>query len=175
MGMIIAILAFITIILPWYSATPTLFGETRAAAHASLLDLVNPARAFSGLLGGQAFAQVILPWPIWVALTLIIIGGLLGLIASFIIGGKGKRLLVVAGILVLLSPIIFAIGFASQGIPLFGSVEVLVFVPPITLHGTVALYLSFGFFFVVIVAVLMFISTKKHPMEAEADSPLSPQ
>lgn len=141
LGLIAAILAFISIVLPWYSITSSYGG-----INYSLLDFIQ---------------AITVPWYIWGALALVVIGGLLGLFGSFIIGRNGKNLLVVAGILVILSPIIFAGGYASEGAQLFGSV-----------YG-ITYFLSAGFFLALIAGILLFISTKKHPMEA-AVAPLAP-
>ena len=140
-GLIAAILAFISIVLPWYSLT-----SSYGSLNYSLLDFINAVQV---------------SWYVWGALALIVIGGLLGLLGSFIIGRNGKNLLMVAGILAILSPIIFAGGFVSEGATLFGSVL------------GVTYFLSAGFFLALIAGILMFISLKKHPMVAEA-VPLAP-
>lgn len=150
-GLISAILAFISIALPWYSVVGPM------SEHDSLLVFVSTA----GGIGGTSIGVL---WFIYVALAFLIIGGLLGLIGSLIIGKNGKNLLVAGGALVLLSPIIFAVGWATSVIasvlPLFGSI------------GAYTVFVSFGFFLALIAGILLFISTRKHPMEAGV--PLAP-
>jgi len=148
-GLISAILAFVTIILPWYSVSVYVI-----TVNFSLWDFAS--MGLGGLLGTAAVQA----WFIWVALALVIVGGLLGLIGGFSIGKKGKTLLTLAGILLLLSPIIFAVGVVASGLPLFGSMGA-------DQYGA-SVYVSFGFFLAFIAAILMFISLRKHPMEAEA-------
>jgi len=155
-GLISAILAFISIILPWYSIF-----SISTTFNLNLLDFANNFANIAQLVGGIPGGLTFQTWFIWVALALIIIGGLLGLLVSFIIRGKGKSLIAVAGILVLLSPIIFAVGLASQGCQLFGSAT-------ISRNVTVSFFTSFGFFLAITATILMFISREKHPMEAEA-------
>jgi len=155
LGLISAIIAFISIFLPWYSFTYIV------TFNFNLLDFANLA----GLLAGVPGTEALQTWFIWVALALLVIGGLLGLLASFIIGGKGKSLLAVGGILVLLSPIIFAGGLASIGFPLFGSISADLV--------SISFFISFGFFLAFVAAILMLISTRKHPTEAGA-VPLAP-
>ena len=155
-GLIAAILAFITIVLPWW--TMSVIGISFSF---SLLDFANLAGIVSSVPGASAFDI----WFVWAALALLAIGGLLGLVGSFLIGGKGKSLLAVGGILVILAPIIFAAGLAATGLPLFGSIS--------SGGYDITFYISFGFFLALIAGILMLISLKKHPMEAEA-VPLAP-
>ena len=156
-GLISAILAFISIVLPWYSITG-IYNE-----HASLLTIVSTIGTYGGAAAGVL-------WFIWVALALIIIGALLGLVGSLVIGGRGKSLLTVGGILVILSPIIFAIGWVTSPLgsvlPLFGSWTIY--------NYTLTVFASFGFFLAFVAAILMLISTRKHPMETGAVAPGTP-
>jgi hypothetical protein len=123
--------------------------------HASLFD-------FARLFGGT----VDLMWFVWVALAFIIIGALLGLIGSLITGKNGKNLLAGGGILVILSPVIFTVGWVTSIInttlPLFYSA------------GGVTAFASFGFFLALIAGIIMLISTRKHPMAAEGPTVSSP-
>lgn len=143
LGLIAAILAFITIILPWYSDS---------VSNYSLLDFFNIASSV-GFAGGTVL--------ILATLVLIVIGGLIGLVGSFIAGKTGKSLLIVGGVLVILSPIVFAVRVMDVGLPLFGS------------YGGASVYVSFGFFLAVVAAILIFVSLRRHPMEAEV-VPLAP-
>lgn len=143
LGLIAAILAFITIILPWYSDS---------VSNYSLLDFFNIASSV-GFAGGTVL--------ILATLVLIVIGGLIGLFSSFVIGKKGRIFLTVAGVLVILSPIVFAVRVMDVGLPLFGS------------YGGASVYVSFGFFLAVVAAILIFVSLRRHPMEAEV-VPLAP-
>jgi len=142
-ALIAAILAFISIVLPWYSDS---------VSNYSLLDFFNIASSV-GFAGGTVL--------ILATLVLIVIGGLIGLFSSFVIGKTGKRLLIVGGVLVILSPIVFAVRVMDVGLPLFGS------------YGGASVYVSFGFFLAIIAAIVTFFSTGKHPMEAEV-VPLAP-
>jgi riboflavin transporter FmnP len=138
MGLISAIIVFMSIVLPWYSVSGSPFGDV----HASLWNFVIGIESIGGFLVGTL-------WFVLIAFALIIVGGILGLVGSFVIEGKGKNLFAIGGALVILSPIIFAAGLASIGLPLF-----------LTVAGT-TVFLSFGFFLAFIATTVMFISTKK--------------
>ena len=153
-GLIAALIALISIILPWYS-----FSYSFITVNLSLWDFMS---GFGGLGLGAITAQTGL---LIGALALLVIGGLLGLLGNFIIGSRGKTLLAIGGILVILAPIMFAAALVSSGLPLFGSLS--------AGDYTISVYISFGFFLAFIAAILMFISLRKHPMEAEA-APFAP-
>lgn len=137
-GLVSAILAFIAIVLPWYSDSINGY---------SLIYFID----ISSRAGFPGTAVLIL-----ISLVLMIIGGVLGLLGSFVIGKRGKILLMVAIILVVLSPICFAIRIVDIGLPLFGS------------YMGYSLYVSFGFFLAFVAAFLMSFSARKHPMEVGA-------
>jgi len=149
-GLISAILAFIAIVLPWYTVTYIV------SFNFSLVDFANLA-GYIGPLAREIQAAI------YGALALLIIGGLLGLFGSFLIGRLGKSLLAFGGLLAIVSPIVFAAGLSSKGVPLFGSI------------GPVSYFLSAGFFLAFIAGILMFISMLRHPKEAEAVTPPQPQ
>jgi len=117
-------------------------------------------------------------WYGWAALALIAIAGIAGIVGSVIVGKTGKMILIVAGILALLSIIIFAAGLQGE----------LSKAPPVSGYASVDLfssgswnfsgmrmyyssYLTFGFWLALVAAILAFISLPNHP---SAPLPASP-
>jgi len=99
-------------------------------------------------------------------------------VGSLIVGKNGKMILVIAGILALLSIIIFAVGLQGE----FSDLTAAGYPGDIGLFSSgswsfmgatmdYSTYLTFGFWLALVAAILAFISLVKHPMVPPAAPP----
>jgi hypothetical protein len=166
-GVIAGILAFLSLAFPWWvmsmSATAleiTISGEISMFLY----------QTTSSVMGMSQTVMMDL-WFCWVALALIVMSGVAGIAGSVLIGEKGKRILLIAGILALLSIIIFAVGLQNE----------LAKAPPVSGFPSVGLfssgsfnymegismqylsYLTIGFWLALVAAIMALVSLAKHP------------
>ncbi|HLE75413.1 MAG TPA: hypothetical protein VI864_05145 [Candidatus Bathyarchaeia archaeon] len=159
-GIVGGILAFVSLALPWWTMSLSSLGVSMDVS-------VYPYMASMSGIGVAAMDL----WYGWVALALIIVGGLLGIVGG--VKSDKTKLLSAGGALALVSIIIFAVGLQvtllqgllGTNVYLFGS-------------GTIDsvnyfAYLSFGFWIALVAAIMMFVASRKKPAEA-AVSPLPP-
>ena len=141
--------------------------------------LVYPYEVKMSAMGVSASVPMDL-WYANAALALIIIASVAGIVGSLIVGKNGKMILVVAGILALLSIIIFAVGLQGElsnltavGLPEVGlfSSGTWSFMGASLNYST---YLSFGFWLALVAAIIAFISSGKHPMAPLPAPPATP-
>src|SRR3972149_6092396 len=102
-GIVGGILAFVSLALPWWTVTVGALGITFS------VDMY--LYQVSGLLGTSLGIPVEQGWFMWLALVLILVGGLLGIIGSL---KYGSKLLLGSGALALLSVIVFAVGLQIE-------------------------------------------------------------
>ncbi|MEM3823502.1 MAG: hypothetical protein QXH87_01065, partial [Candidatus Bathyarchaeia archaeon] len=126
-------------------------------------------------------------WYCWVALVLIVVGGILGILGS-IMHVREKMVLAAGGALALLSILIFAVGLQSElssgmstplpmgmgtlqlpELGLFSSGSFIFMDVPIN-YST---YLSFGFWLALVAAILMFVAIKKAEEIAPVPTPVA--
>jgi hypothetical protein len=165
-GVIGGILAFVSLALPWW--TMSISNSLATYGNLSFDISVYPYMAGMSELdmtGGLSL------WYGWVALALIIIGGLLSIISSL---QRGRaKLLSIGGALVLASILIFAVGLQidflnvppTEGTPafaLFGSGTL----SESDYNVSYTAYLSFGFWIALAAAILLFVASRKKPVVA---------
>jgi hypothetical protein len=177
-GIVGGILAFISLVLPWWaiSVSSSAMGQTFSGGAS-----VYPYQATATAMGVSETVSMNL-WFGWIALVLVVIGGLLGLIGSVVTAGR-RMLLAVGGLLLLLSIMVFAVGLQNEisnenlatgfptGAALFSSSSYN--------YGAVSMnystYLSFGFWLALVAAIIMFAASVRKPVEAiPQPSPPSP-
>ena len=131
---------------------------------------VYPYQASASAMGASQTVAMDL-WFGWAAFAFIVIAGVAGIVGSVIVGKTGKMILIVAGILALLSIIIFAAGLQgelSKEAPVSGFPEVGLFSSGswsfMGASMNYSSYLSFGFWLALVAAIIVFISLGKHPM-----------
>ena len=169
-GIIGGILAFITLLLPWWIFT---FSAEMMEFSVSAEVSVYLYQASATAMGVSQTA----PIDIWfgtVALILIIIAGVLAIVGS--VTRFGKQLLSGGGVLALISIIIFAVGLQNElsktapvpdapsefpqiGLFSSGSFEVM------GISYSYSSYLTYGFWLALIAAILMFIAIVKAPTQ----------
>jgi hypothetical protein len=153
-GIVGAILAFVSIALPWW---------TESAAGVS----------YDLKLYDQGTFSTFNYWYGWLALVLVVIGGVLGLAGSVM--SNGKKIVMGGGILALIAIIIFPIGFQTDLMRLnapFG-----IFFSG-TIYGvSVSTYLSYGFWLALVAAIIMLVAMRypKPTSQAPSPSPSPPQ
>jgi hypothetical protein len=180
-GIVAGIIAFISLALPWWTMTMSAeFMGTKVSADVS----VYPSQATASALGvSESVAMNI--WFGQAALALIVITGIAAIVGSLIVGKNGKMILAVAGILALLSIIIFAVGLQSElskEAPVTGFPKVGLFSSGswsfMGASMNYSSYLSVGFWLALVAAILVFISLLKHPVAPPpvppATSPAAP-
>ena len=174
-GIIGGILVFASLALPWW----TLSMSSSLMGFSFSVDLsVYPYQARVSAIGVSSTAEIGL-WYGWVALALVVLGGLSGIVGS--VRSDKAKMLVVGGVLALLSIIIFALGLQMElskappapnfpGVGLFSTGSY-------NFEGTsmnYSTYLSFGFWLVLVAAVVMFVASRRKPVEAVVPPPPPP-
>jgi hypothetical protein len=178
-GIVASIIAFISLALPWWTVTMSAeFMGIKVSADVS----VYPSQATASALGiSQSVAMNL--WFSWATLALIVTAGVAAIVGSLIIGKTGKIILMVAGILMLLSIIIFASGLQSElskGVPAIGFPKVGLFSSGswsffgVSMPMDYSSYLSVGFWLALVAAILAFISLLKHPVAPPPAPPAAP-
>jgi hypothetical protein len=165
-GIVGGILAFVSLALPWWTLS---FGYSGTSLDVS----IYPYMAVDVGAG-------ISLWYGWVALALIIVGGLLGIVGS-LTPGKAK-MLSIGGALALVSIIIFAVGLqldflsipSTEGSPTFALFMLPTSVSSSGYDMSYFAYLSFGFWIALVAAILMFAASRKKPAQIAGYPPPPP-
>jgi hypothetical protein len=142
-GIVGAIIAFVSIALPWW---------TESAGGLSYdLKLYD-----AGILGATLNY-----WYGWVALLFVVLGGVLGLAGSVM--SNGKRIVMGGGMLALIAIIIFPVGFQMDLMRLNATISIFN-------SGTVSAYLSYGFWLALVAAIIMLVAMRYPKPTAQAPS-----
>ncbi len=149
-GLIGAILAFISIVLPWWTLTTTIEITTSADLY-----LYQPSGTFGAVVLTTDEA-----WFCWAALALIIVAGVLGIVGSAT--GYGKKILIGGGAFALLSIIIFAVGLQMSSL----GANYGLFATGLDYSA----YLSYGFWLALVAMILMFAAIVLKPKETATQS-----
>lgn len=176
-GIVAGVIAFVSLALPWWTMTMSAeaMGITFSADASVYL-----YQATASAMGASATVTMEL-WFGWAALALIVIAGVGAIVGSLIIGKTGKMILIVAGMLALLSVIVFAAGLQnelSKAPAVSGFPEAGLFSSGSWSFAGASMdyscYLTFGFWLALIAAIMTFISLSKHPL-APLPTPPAPQ
>jgi hypothetical protein len=149
-GIVAAILAFVSLALPWWSIS---------------ISLGTYSYEGSAYPWGTTIEILSEYWFGYVTLALVVVGGMLGLTGNLLLKEKGKTFLITSGLLLILSVIIYAAGLSNflathyRGITLFSS------------GPTLSTYLSVGFWLALVAAILAFVSWIKHPTPTQTQPP----
>jgi hypothetical protein len=145
-GIVGAIIAFVSIALPWWTES--------VAGFSNDLKLYD-----AGTLG-----STLNYWYGWVALVLVLLGGLLGLAGSVM--SNGKRIVMGGGILALIAIIVFPVGFQMDLMRLNATINIFN-------SGTVSAYLSYGFWLALVAAIIMLVAMR-YQTKPTAQAPSTP-
>ncbi len=165
-GILGAIIAFISLVLPWWAIT---LSSTTAGITTSLdanLYLYQLANSISGF----SLANT---WYAWGALALVIVGALLALAGSLM--ARGRALPAVGGVLEIVAMIIFAVGLMMDLSNVSGYTGLGLFSSGSITYGTIfaagySTYLSYGFWLALVAAIVMFAASAWRP-RAEPTQP----
>lgn len=174
-GVIGGILAFVSLALPWWALS---ISSSIMGMGFSMDFSVYPYQATVSGLGMSEAADLGI-WYGYVALALVLTGGVIGIIASVKI--NKAKLVAIGGVLALLAIIIFAVGLQlelsssppAEDLPAVG----LLGGGSMDYEGTAvnySAYLSFGFWIALVAAILMFVASMKKPAEDAAYPPPPP-
>jgi len=176
LGFIGGILAFISLVLPWWAMSISGSAMEINVSDEVTLYLYQTRVTIIGL---SVSASTNLPWYCSIALAFVVLGGLLGLAGSVIANGR-RIVLSLGAILASFSVIIFAVGLQNQisngslvsglptGVGLFSSGA----------YGygmDYSSYLSFGFWLALVAAIIMFVALTRERMLEPAETIIPPQ
>jgi len=177
LGLIGCVMAFISLVLPWWSMT--LSASAMGISYSESVSIYTYQATVSASAGAMGFSSTVNVnlWYGWAALALIIVGGTLGVAGSLLT--KGRPLILIGGLLVLLSVIIFAVGLQSElsqplatGFPQtslfssgsygssFGSASYMT-------------YLSVGFWIALVSAIMIFVASARKTAKVTLSMPMS--
>lgn len=174
-GIVGAIMAFISVALPWWTITidnsPVVYGGSSYSISIYTYQTTTITDV------GLSIHLGISIWYAWVALVLIVLGGLLGIVGSLV--QNARRMVAAGGLFALLSTIIFAAGLQIElsRSPVFsdvsvGSTRVGLFSSGIFSTGGIhyTTYLFFGFWLALVGALIM-LAASLPPLKQSASPP----
>jgi len=158
LGILGAIVAFASLVMPWWNMTASV--PIVGLGNSTAIDFPLYLYSTSASMLANPPSQVISLnlWFCWVTLALVALAGILAIVGSIIIG-KGNRILLIGGVIGLLSIVVFAVGLqielsnAGSGLDLFKTAS--------GTWGTLATYLSFGFWGALVAAVTMLVAAMR--------------
>jgi len=182
-GIVAGIIAFISLVLPWWTMTMSAeFMGIKMSWDVSVY--TYDARMTVEAMGGRESESIVDGFSLWygyAAFALILMAGVAGIVGSLMVGKNGKMILLVAGILTLISIIIFVAGLQgelSEGAQVPGFPEVGLFSSGswsfMGVSTNYSSYLTFGFWLALVAAIIAFISLLKHPVAPPPSPPATP-
>jgi hypothetical protein len=169
LGLIGGVIAFISLVLPWWSMTLSLgisYSESVS---------IYPYQVTVSAMGFSSTVSLNLGFG-WAALDLIIVGGILGIAGSLFT--KGRIAILVGGLFALLSIIIFAVGLQSElsqplatGFPQTGLFSSGTYGSGLG-SANYATYLSYGFWIALVSAIIMFVASARKTAQAPPSMPM---
>jgi hypothetical protein len=167
-GIVGGILAFVSLALPWWTmSVSAAYSGYNYSVDVSVYPYMASAAGF-----GTAATSL---WYGWLALILIVVGGLLGIVGS--LKPDKAKLLSYGGILALVSIILFAVGLQLdllQGMLGTGAENIYLFDSRTVDSASYFAYLSFGFWIALVAAILMFAASRKKPAQIAGYPPPPP-
>jgi hypothetical protein len=173
LGILGALIAFISLVVPWWTMTLTFsFMGIDRPAHMSLYLY----QAETSAMEWSARSHLDL-WFGWIALVFVVFGGLLGAVGSL---RQQGRLILVGGVFALISVTVFAVGLQSElwnapvnpwgySVPwLFSSG--LIDQGGLS-HVSYTAYLSFGFWMALVAAVTMLVASLQKVVQSSPQPP----
>jgi hypothetical protein len=175
-GIIGAIIAFISLALPWW--TMSISSSMVGISYTGDVS-IYPYEARVSAMGFSMAVDLTL-WYGYVAFALVVLGGLLGIVGS--VAQKGRMMLLGGGALALLSIIVFVAGLQldlsralMSGWPVVGLFGSGTYSPTEGLAMNYTAYLSFGFWIALVAGIMMLVaSLSKKPVQAAPPPPPQP-
>lgn len=157
-GILGGILAFVALIMPWWTETASVPVTSLGSSTAIDFPLYLYEASAAVLANPPTRLVTLDPWFCWATLALATLAALLAIVGSAV-SGKGKWILVVGGVVALLSIVVFAGGFQSELSRTGSGVDL--FTATLGPWGTLTAYPSFGFWGVFVAAVLMLVAARR--------------
>jgi hypothetical protein len=107
-GVVAAVLAFVSLLLPWFTVTMTSVDEPIK------MDFTVYLYQIQGTVNGVSATSFANVWFVWGALALVVFTAIICLAGSILSGRKGQVLLLIAGIFALLSAVVFGAGLLNS-------------------------------------------------------------
>jgi hypothetical protein len=159
-GVVASVLAFVSLLLPWFTVTMTSVDESIK------MDFTAYLYQIQGTVNGVSASSFANVWFVWGALSLIALTAFSCLAGSILTGRKGQILLLMAGIFALLSAVVFGAGllnssYANEPASVRGLFSSNAF--PITTETAMensydlTWWLSFGFWLTIVGAIMAFV------------------
>jgi hypothetical protein len=158
LGILGAIVAFASLTMPWWNITAIIpiMGLGNSTAIDFPLYLYSTSASIVAIPSTQIIPLDL--WFCWVALPLVASAGILAIVGSIAIGRR-KRILLLAGVVGLLSIVVFAIGLQS-GLSDIGS-GLDLFTVASGFWGMLTAYLSYGFWTALVAAITMLVAATR--------------
>jgi hypothetical protein len=131
-------------------------------------------------MGSSSAAVNVNLWYAWTALALIIVGGLIGIAGSLLT--KGRPLILVGGLLVLLSIVIFVVGLQNElSQPSMAGLRLYTAGTSLFSNGSYGsgfetvnyvTYLSYGFWIALASAIIMFVASARRTAQVPSPMPM---
>jgi hypothetical protein len=169
LGLIGGVIAFISLVLPWWSMT--LSASALGMSYSASVS-IYPYQATASTMGFSSTVSVNL-WYGWAALALIIVGGILGIAGSLLT--KGRIVILVGGLLALLSIVIFALGLQSElSQPLASGFPQASLFSSGSYNGLASYvtYLSFGFWIALVSAIIILVASARKTVQVPPSMPI---
>jgi hypothetical protein len=172
LALIGSVISFISLVLPWW--TMTLTGGSQAGS----LSIYTYQATVSSM--GLSYTINVNLWYAWTALALIIVGGLIGIAGSLLT--NGRPLILVGGLLMLLSIVIFPVGLQNElSQPSVAGLRAYALGTSLFSSGSYGsgfdsvnyvTYLSIGFWIALASAIIMFVASARRTAQVPSPMPM---
>lgn len=168
LALIGSVISFISLVLPWW--TMTLTGGSQAGS----LSIYTYQATVSSM--GLSYTINVNLWYAWTALALIIVGGLIGIAGSLLT--NGRPLILVGGLLMLLSIVIFPVGLQNElSQPSMAGLRLYTAGTSLFSSGSYGptnyvTYLSIGFWIALASAIIMFVASARRTAQVPSPMPM---
>jgi hypothetical protein len=152
LGILGGILAFASLVMPWWTATAT--APVIGLGNSTSIDFPLYIYRDSASVLAFPFPRIAILdlWFCWATLALMAIAALWAIVGS-VVSGRGKWMLVIGGVVALISIIVFAAGLQDELARIGSGLDL--FKMDSGSWGTITTYLSFGFWAALVAAATM--------------------
>jgi len=169
-GIVGALVAFVSAVLPWW----TMVWSASILGYNYSYDVsIYPYQATASGVGISNTVSISI-WYGWVALVLVLTGGVLGIAGS--LTQRTRMILAAGGLLALLAVVIFAVGLQNElsNTAVIGGYPILGLFSSESIYGNnYTTYLTFGFWLALVAGIAMLVASRIKP-ETNAPTTVSP-
>ncbi len=178
LAIVAAVLAFAALVLPWFAVTMT----APYTEPPTNMEYTVYLYQVAGTVNGTSLTTTANVWFVWGALALVLVAAICSLAGSVFATKKGQLLILAAGIMALLSMVVFGAGLLnSQYVDVNTEPQAVLSLFPAGAFGLSAAViedyyhfswtLSFGFWLALVSAILCFASLVTHSLERKKIQP----